>query len=255
MKSLRDYINLFEATERETSSKRRTTVDVDDAPNIDLDIELDTPASKGELSNVNRDSKDLEQTKLNMKTRDVAKVKPMSATNAMKAASHLADLDNAGLSDPEDDNDYTVEIKPDTKNLPSVVSKQLSTQGYEIDIEWTPVKKLPGYMKSAIRQLGKLVFDQFTDVPIDEIQTVTTLTNDEYEVKQLFAWIRANGIKDDTANIDFSKIMPGYEAQTQLWRTEEYTFLLVKDFAGMYVYGMEGGRGVSLDNKKHKRLK
>jgi hypothetical protein len=155
----------------------------------------------------------------------------------------------SGVDDFHADADmgYEPEI-PNTENLPAIISREVAQTGGRINPEWHEVKQLPGYFQSAIRALGRSVFRQFTDTPIEDIQVLTTLgnINSEHEVTGMMDWIRRNGARDDAAAIDFSQIMPGYNADVSFWRTKDYSFLLVHDFAGYYIYGFKGGRGVHL---------
>lgn len=138
--------------------------------------------------------------------------------------------------------------RPNPENLPAVISTAITASGDDLIVpEWHQVQNLPGYAASAIRQIGRMVFGQFTDTPIDHIQTVTTLTNDTNEVKALMHWISKNGIRDDRAEFDFGPMM--VQADVQLWNVENYSFLLVKDPYGHYVYGWPGGRGVHLEEE------
>jgi len=142
------------------------------------------------------------------------------------------------------------EVPPPTpQTLPAVVSRALLAEGEtRIVPEWHMVRHLPGYLKNAIRQLGRQVFAPFTDTPIEEIQVLSTLVNTDREVKAVMTWILRNGIRDDEAELDFGRIMPDYSAKTQIWNVEGCTFMVVKDFAGHYVYAWPGGRGTRLDH-------
>ena len=177
------------------------------------------------------------------------------------AARHLANLPHADdeISDAEamrhagadDDGDDTVGITPvppTTENLPAVIHHEVALTGGRIDPEWHQVKHLPGYLQSGIRALARQVFRQFTDTPIEDIQILTSVANlnPERDVVGMMDWIRRNGAKDDSATLDFERFMPGYSADASLWRTKDYSFLLVRDFGGYYIYGWSGGRGVHL---------
>ena len=134
------------------------------------------------------------------------------------------------------------------QNLPAVVSRALVQAGQgDFNPEWIMVRHLPGYMQNAIRALGRQVFRQFTETPVEDIQVMTTLTHSQADVQRMFAFIRRNAVRDDVARIDFQQVVPGYDADVQLWRMMGYEFLLVRDFAGYYVYGWPGGRGTRLD--------
>jgi len=181
------------------------------------------------------------------------------------AAGHLSNLATAGVEDEIGDaeahrrsgigdlgdvDDIGHEpIEPTTANLPAVIRHEVALAGdVRLDPEWHQVKQLPGYFQNAIRGLGRSVFRQFTDAPLEDMQVLTTLgnINPEHDVVGMMTWIRRNGARDDSANIDFDRIMPGYQADVSLWRTADYSFLLVRDFAGHYIYGWGGGRGVHL---------
>ncbi len=147
---------------------------------------------------------------------------------------------------------------PTTENLPAIINKEITKFNNRINPDWHQIKHLPGYLSRPIRALGRQVFSQFTDVPIEDIQMIGTIANinPERDVAGVMDWIRRNGIEDDKARIDFSEFIPGYDADVSLWRTKYYTFLLVKDIGGYYVYGWKGGRDVHVKGSNElKRLK
>lgn len=154
-------------------------------------------------------------------------------------------LINAGV-DTDDTRGVDPEVTPE--NLPAVISNALAETDAGIDPQWHQIRHMPGYLINQVRAVGREIFSQFTDIPLDDIQTCTTLTNPEQEVQYLMAWIQRYGQKDDEATMDFEASMPGYGAEVQYWNVEGYGFLVVKDFAGHYVYGWPGGRGVDLEH-------
>lgn len=183
---------------------------------------------------------------------------------AGRAAGHLGHLARAGLprdviDDAEarrragaDEPDLVptegVERRPPRpETLPAVISTAMTRTGdARIVPRWHMVRHLPGYQMEAIRTLGRSVFAPLTDTPIEDIQTVSTLSNRSEEVKAMATWIFRNGIRDDEAEMDFARVMPGYAAKTQIWNVEGFTFMVVKDFAGHYIYAWPGGRGTRL---------
>lgn len=192
--------------------------------------------------------------------------------HAVQAAQHLGQLpdmpdeiDNAeaarraGLHDanvPTDDVGQP-EIVPTTENLPAVIHQEMVEGGGRVvEPDWHQVKHLPGYMQQPIRSMGRSVFRQFTNTPIEDIQVLTTLggINPERDVTGMMQWIRHHGVRDDSRVIDFSAVMPGYTADVSLWNTQNFSFLLVHDFAGYYIYGWKEGRGVHLDAPAAPRL-
>jgi hypothetical protein len=182
-----------------------------------------------------------------------------------QAQGHLGDLSGSGIGDEISDEEAARRAglhpqmtpspsdqpePPPPENLPAVIRSELMAHGDKefqdpaFNPKWIQVKHLPGYLQSAIRGLGRAVFSQFTDTPIEDIQVLSTLSNPTYDVKKMMAFIRKNGVRDDSAEIDFEPVMPGYSAKTQLWRMVGYDFLLVKDLMGYYIYSWPGGRGV-----------
>lgn len=150
-------------------------------------------------------------------------------------------------------------MPPTTENLPAIISREIENTDGKIFPEWHQIKHLPGYLQQPIRALGRAVFGQFTDTPIEDIQMIGTIggLNPDRDVAGMMNWIRRNGARDDAANIDFSQIMPGYRADVSLWRTADYSFLLVSDFHGKFIYAWAGGRGVHVADEpaNRKRLR
>lgn len=66
------------------------------------------------------------------------------------------------------------------------------------------------------------------------------------EINAVASWLKQNAIRDMEGEIQFSEIFEGYEAEVKLYNAVGYSFLLVKDFMGNYIYSWPGGRGVHL---------
>lgn len=143
------------------------------------------------------------------------------------------------------------DIGTDTKNttLPAVISNALVEGQAGFDPNWHMVRNLPGYAQQAIRGYGRSIFASFTSAPIEEIQIVSTLSNSETEVKLMMAWIRENGIREDVAELDGSQVFGRYTADVQKWSCLDYSFLLVADRAGYYVYGWHRDFDNSIENE------
>ena len=156
---------------------------------------------------------------------------------------------NANYSDDTSD----VKPKPTNENLPAIINKQMTIYGdTKIQPTWHQVKNLPGYMLNAIRAGGRKVFKQFTNTPIEDIQMVCTLLNSETEVKAVMNYAMKNGVLDDTAKMEFGG---GIEADVKLYKTKDFSFLCVSDFAGKYVYSWVGGREFHVGQNKPKQIK
>jgi hypothetical protein len=144
-------------------------------------------------------------------------------------------------------------IIPNNENLPAIVNKDIALSGGTVNPEWHQVKNLPGYMLNAIRAGGRQVFNQFTNTPIEDIQMICTIPgmNSEHEVKAVMNWVRTNGVPADSAEMTFGGDV---KADVRLWNTEQFSFLLVKDFMGYYVYSWVSKYGIHVGQDKKKML-
>lgn len=169
------------------------------------------------------------------------------------ASDHFTALHRSDLRDDvpthSDEDDALVSDGVDRRtpeNLPAVISTAITLTDDMIIPQWHKVQNLPAFCAQQVRALGRQIFKEYTDIPVDDIQTCTTLTNDVREVQAMMAWIKKNGVRNDEMKYDFNDLMPGYHADVQNWDAEGYSFLLVRDHSGHYVYGWPGGRGVHL---------
>lgn len=132
---------------------------------------------------------------------------------------------------------------------------------------WTSVARLPGYLQQGIRTIGRAVFRRFPDfqaVPLENIQVLAHYTgpggqavgpNNRAEIEALANWIVRNGVRDDTARLDFGQTFGrGYAPDVQVWNVPGASFMLVRERArqghvqidGMCIYAVPGGRGTQL---------
>jgi hypothetical protein len=152
---------------------------------------------------------------------------------------------------------------------PSTALARISTEiarAGEVYPEWHQVRHLPGYFQRAIRSLGRQVFGSITTTPIEEIQVLASLgdsgPNTSREINAVTDWLRKNGVRDRDGEIDFQQSIPGYDAEFFIYRTQNMTFMLVKDFAGNYIYNwpssdekrLEGPES-QIDQKLPRRLR
>lgn len=166
----------------------------------------------------------------------------------------VEDADDLDVGMPADD-DVGVPTQPNVENLPAVIRREVAETGGKINPEWHQIKHLPNYIQQPIRALGRQVFGQFTDTPIEDIQMIGTIggLNPERDVVGMMHWIRKNGIQADSAKMDFERFFPeGYQADVSLWRTKDYSFLLVHDFGGYYIYGWTQKNGIHLDQPQRR---
>ena len=141
-----------------------------------------------------------------------------------------------------------VEPKP-PETLPTVVVKTttlattaeyaLRKAGYLVP-DFHQVAALPGNIKDQIRQLGRSVFKTMTVTPTNKIFVVANLggmgPNTDREVQSVADWVRQHGQDYGDGSINFDRSIPGYEAETHMYTAAGITWLLVKDFAGQYIY-------------------
>ena len=144
--------------------------------------------------------------------------------------------------------------------LPAMINKTIAAHDPSaINPEWHQIKNLPGYMQRAIRAMGRGVFSQFTDTPIEEISLVANLggqgPNSEREVSGVGAWLKANAEKVDQADLDFGDTIQGYGAQTAVYRVPGMKFLVVRDFAGGYIYAWPDASSKTLSGQSQKPLR
>lgn len=147
---------------------------------------------------------------------------------------------NAGVSYGYED------VEPRTpENLPAIISTAMTTSGTAaatrspVEINWHMVKNLPGYLAAPIRAMGRAVFGPFTSTPIEKIQVLADVgggPNSKQEIDAMASYLIKNGDRDREAEITFQRVIEGYEASVVVYNAEGYTFFVVKDFAGSYIY-------------------
>lgn len=128
------------------------------------------------------------------------------------------------------------------------ISREIANFG-DVEPEWHAVKNLPGYMSNAIRALGRAVFSQFTDTPIEEINVIANLQdngpNSDTELAIVARYMRKYGQLDQEMTMDFEQTIPGYSGDIKVYKTNGYTFCVVMDFMGKYVYAWPSSDNIS----------
>jgi hypothetical protein len=114
----------------------------------------------------------------------------ISDEEAAQEAGYNIDQDNDGYVEPRQD----LENLPATiENMPAKVNNEIATS-VGVQPEWHQVRHLPGYLKAAIRALGRQVFGSFTDTRIEDIQVVANLgesgePNSARELNAVAGWL------------------------------------------------------------------
>jgi hypothetical protein len=157
---------------------------------------------------------------------------------------------------------------PVTPNmLPDLLHREVAVPGAEI--EWHQVRNLPGYMKNAIRVIGRQQFGQVTRTPIEDITVIAHLNqtgmqrmighrggpggfdphgrgagaenfNTMAELQQVVRWLENNAQRLGDPGIAHPDI-PGYRSEIREYTAMGIRFHVVRDFMddnlmGYYVY-------------------
>ena len=194
--------------------------------------------------------------------RAVGRITPTDAMRDMLGRINVpADaVDNEPEMPGDVDHAEEVPEPPPPSAVPALINKAIAAHDPSaINPEWHQIKNLPGYMQRAIRAMGRGVFSQFTDTPIEEISLVANLggqgPNSEREVSGVGAWLKANAEKVDQADLDFGDTIQGYGAQTAVYRVPGMKFLVVRDFAGGYIYAWPDASSKTLSGQSQKPLR
>lgn len=158
-------------------------------------------------------------------------------------------VDISGEEDLDQDN-HTPNVagvgerpKPTTpENLPAIISTAMTVSGKNVarvNVEWHMVKNLPGYIQKPIRAIGRQVFGEFTKTPLDKIQVIASLgggPNSDVEVNSVAKFVTTRGKKRKDLEISFNEVFKDYGAEAKIYDCEGYTFFVMRDFAGNYIY-------------------
>lgn len=261
---MRDIISLIESLNEQNEKKKEDKPEISNVEfkEVDpsIDISMDDGTSKGEVA-ISRDKEnDIQDFRPGTVSREAPRIRGSLDQEHLNYLGQL--MSNRELNAAEPDlnpeanvtNGYIEPIPTTPENLPAVISASLATTDADevgkpvFDPKWTMVRNLPGYMSNAIRALGRSIFGEFTDTPIEDINVMASpMVNTQRDIDMMAHWIRRYGIRDVEAELTFDNIMPGYAADVQIWNAKGYTFMLVLDAMGNYIYSWPGGRGVHLD--------
>lgn len=176
----------------------------------------------------------------------------MDADTAQQAAQYLSHMrQTPGFLDqvePEVTTDLvtTTGQLTTTAGLPALINSEVILyKGNRVTPEWIEVRDLPGAQKRGILQMGRSVFSLLTNTPLEHIEVVSTLTNSKEEVAGMATWIQKHGRRITEGEIENIEQLGGYGAKVQLWYARGFEFLMVKDFAGIYIYSWDAKNSLS----------
>lgn len=221
-------------------TKTQTAPSFDDLWRKHQEQEMNTPSI--------HKSSDVQTTpKLNVASKQKTRSKLAGVQTSPEMARKFNQMD---LSEPDDitndqarrnvGTDVGFQEEPKTPGTElAIISKEIRAAG-QVEPEWHEVKNLPGYMASGIRKIGRAVFAPFTNTPIENIQVLANLgghgPNDVREINAVAGYLRSHGRKDTEAELFFQDKIPDYNAEIKIYTAKGRTFMLVKDFAGNYIY-------------------
>ena len=220
---------LFEADKpRPTQTKVGDEINLDDLFNTH---HFHAPASSNKPKGVNIKQAGSQRTK-----QAVSGVKM-----DQRSADYMNQLDQSGLEDdrPMPNTPGTDRAARGRDLATTTRNTDVSTEGAEPN--WHKIEDLPGYMKSAVRAIGRKVFAPMTNTDIEDIDIVANVNdsgpNDPEELRQIGAYLRRNGQRQAEAEMDFNQtVLQGYQADIQIWTAADREFLTVKDHTGHYIY-------------------
>ena len=117
----------------------------------------------------------------------------------------LGQLDQSGLEDDRPMRTRQVAGEPEPRPPGTDVAvrgQEVARRGQEVSTEspepnWHKIEDLPGYMKSAVRVIGRQVFSPLTNTDIEDIDVIANLNgsgpNTDEEIRQVGAYLRRNG--------------------------------------------------------------
>ena len=229
---------------------RKTTTKTKEKPKLDPNMfgpKLDQPLAKADpLDDIKRNA-GVGGDRPEVNIRKASQQRTLDKTSGLgtpEMGDMLGRLRNIEVSpdlEPyqQDEPETLPSVDVNTKNLPAVAGQALQAAGVQ-DPEFHQVANLPGNMADQIRQLGKSLFGSLTMTPTKRIYVVANLggkgPNTSQEVNAVAGFLKQHGDDRGPGNIDFDQVMPGYNADTHMFSAAGIRWMLVKDFAGQYIY-------------------
>ncbi len=248
MKTLRQYIAEAENPQRKTKTKTKPQADLGRMfePQQDQPLIPQSEPAKPEPK-INK----VGQKRTLQKTQGI---NPTGQMRNMLGKMKNIELDTDLPAYPDPDEPETLpSTQVNNKNLPAIAGQALMAAGVQSP-EFHQVANLPGNMLSMIRQLGRSLFSSFTKTPVSEIYVVANLggqgPNTNREVQAVAGWLKKHGSDLGSGTVDFSKVMPGYDADIHQFSAAGARWMLVKDFGGQYIYSWPETDSLGAGNKK-----
>ncbi|MCS7317088.1 MAG: hypothetical protein NZZ41_02040 [Candidatus Dojkabacteria bacterium] len=254
---------------------------------IKLDIPFELPQEKGKLATVSdkEKTKEKERTSKDSFKPHVRQGRPnldFSRTDRdvlAKMAKGISDIDkklkDLGIEKEEDldiqqinrlagiTTSRGVEVKKTEnlpakiENLPKIINKELEEYQNMVVPKWTMVKDLPGYMKGSIRAFGREVMKVLAPgTPLEKIYVISSVgnLNTDKELNAVANYLKNHGIPDNEKSGKIIDLLPDYNPLVKVFRALGYTWLVVQDFAGKYIYVGEDPNPPMITKDKTKKI-
>lgn len=203
----------------------------------------------GQTKNVPSQRQKADTPELRRATAELTRRRTGQVEMPPEAAEKLSFLNRLGLEDEISDEEAARragvtrgeadQTPPEPTTMPAVISQEIAAEE-GVEPEWHAVRNLPGYLQNGIRAMGRQVFGTFTKTPIEDIEVIANLggqgPNDTRELSAVAGWLRKNAERHTEGEMNFAQSIPDYGAEFVMYKAEGRTFLLVKDFAGKYIY-------------------
>lgn len=256
---LREFVEWTELIVNEADKKKQTKTKTDQ-PGLDPNMftpRMDQPLARQEPEqpkNQQTDQpRDLRRASAQRTRQATSSITPTDQMSNMLGRLRNIEIDPNLEPYPDTEPETMPSVDVNTRNLPAVASANLQAAGSQSP-EFHQVAALPGNMAAMVRQLGRNLFGSLTATPTNRIHVVANLggqgPNTTQEVNAVAGYLRDHGKDLGPGDVDFNQVMPGYQADTHMYSAGGIRWMLVKDFAGQYIYCWPETDSVDYDPQK-----
>jgi len=258
---LREFVEWTNLIFTEADKKKQTqTKTKTDQPGLDPNMftpKMDQPLTRQEPEQPKDQQpsqpRDVRRASAQRTKQATAGITPTDQMSNMLGKLRNIEIDTDLPDYPDTEPETMPSVDVNTRNLPAVASANLQAAGLQ-NPEFYQVAALPGNMAAMIRQLGRNLFGSLTATPTNRIHVVANLggqgPNTTQEVNAVAGYLREYGTDLGPGDVDFNQVMPGYQADTHMYSAGGIRWMLVKDFAGQYIYCWPESDSVDYDPQK-----
>ena len=258
---LREFVEWTNLIVTEADKKKQTqTKTKTDQPGLDPNMftpKMDQPLTRQEPEQPKdqqpSQTRDVRRASAQRTRQATAGITPTDQMSNMLGKLRNIEIDTDLPDYPDTEPETMPSVDVNTRNLPAVASANLQAAGLQ-NPEFYQVAALPGNMAAMVRQLGRNLFGSLTATPTNRIHVVANLggqgPNTTQEVNAVAGYLREYGTDLGSGDVDFNQVMPGYQADTHMYSAGGIRWMLVKDFAGQYIYCWPESDSVDYDPQK-----